>query len=275
MSKGDLCYIPIVWVVLLTMGHMSEDILKKAVDLYKSGDRQQAKETLLKLIKNEPRNARAWYGLAVLMDEIDQKCFCLQKVLDIQPGNVKAQDLLEKLRKKDEKSPVNDIESKQKLNQSQPIHQQNHPKTRKKTTLSTVQWIILITLGVLSIGGVSFAIFFIYDQSSQLQLIPTISEIPPPSNTEADSFALPDTWTPLPTNTVRPTSTTRPTSTPSPTNTQFVIQTETLTFTPLPQGTLATQDTPGVTPSKTSQISTPSPTDTQFVIPTKTQKPTV
>jgi len=76
---------------------MSNEKLQEAVSLYKSGDKAQASELLSEIVRQEPGNSLAWYGLALCLDEISKKAYCLKKVLAIDPSNQKAHQLLAKL----------------------------------------------------------------------------------------------------------------------------------------------------------------------------------
>jgi len=76
---------------------MSNDSLQEAFNLYQSGEKKQACEMLKTLVKQEPGNANAWYGLAVCLDDKSQKCDCLEKVLAIDPEHQKARQLINRL----------------------------------------------------------------------------------------------------------------------------------------------------------------------------------
>ncbi len=71
--------------------------LQEAVALYKKGDKAQAMKLLAEIVRQEPNNSVAWYGLALCLDEADKKVYCLKKVLSLDPTHKKAQQLLEKL----------------------------------------------------------------------------------------------------------------------------------------------------------------------------------
>lgn len=79
---------------------MSEK-LQEAVSLYKKGDKPQAMKLLVEIVKQEPNNSVAWYGLALCLDDLDKKVYCLKKVLTLDPSHKKAQQLLENLQTKD------------------------------------------------------------------------------------------------------------------------------------------------------------------------------
>lgn len=83
---------------------MNEDKLKQAVLLYKQGNKPQAARLLGEIVHQDPNNSNAWYGLALSLDEIDKKIFCLNKVLALEPSHQKAMQLLEHLQKEQKSS---------------------------------------------------------------------------------------------------------------------------------------------------------------------------
>ncbi|KXK12189.1 MAG: hypothetical protein UZ14_CFX002002543 [Chloroflexi bacterium OLB14] len=58
---------------------MNEEKLKEAVSLYKQGNKSQAAILLGEIVRQDPNNSNAWYGLALSLDEKDKKIFCLKK----------------------------------------------------------------------------------------------------------------------------------------------------------------------------------------------------
>jgi tetratricopeptide (TPR) repeat protein len=71
--------------------------LEEAAKLYKNGDKQQATKLLSSLVRQEPNNSSAWYGLALCLDEVDKKVYCLEKVLEINPNHAKASKALDRI----------------------------------------------------------------------------------------------------------------------------------------------------------------------------------
>ena len=74
-----------------------DERLKEAESLYKQGNKSQAAKLLAEIVRQDPNNYMAWYGLALSLDEYDKKAYCLKKVLSLNPSHQKAQQLLEKL----------------------------------------------------------------------------------------------------------------------------------------------------------------------------------
>lgn len=79
------------------------DTLQTAYGYFKRGEKQEAAKLLAALVIKEPKNANAWFGLAVCIDDKEKKIFCFEKVLSIEPNHTKAKDMLEKLSPKTEK----------------------------------------------------------------------------------------------------------------------------------------------------------------------------
>lgn len=76
---------------------MNEEKLKQAISLYKQGNKSQAANLLGEIVRQDPNNSVAWYGLALSLDEPDKKIYCLKKVISLDPSHEKAQQLLENL----------------------------------------------------------------------------------------------------------------------------------------------------------------------------------
>ena len=71
------------------------DKYNKALEHYNRGDKQGAKRLLGGVVSEEPNNSRAWYGLALCVEDIDEKIYCLKKVLAIDPNHENATKKLE------------------------------------------------------------------------------------------------------------------------------------------------------------------------------------
>jgi tetratricopeptide (TPR) repeat protein len=71
--------------------------LQKAIELYKAGDKAQSRLYLLKIIRDEPNNEQAWGWLSNTAEKKDERIYCLQQVLRINPKNSAAGKLLTEL----------------------------------------------------------------------------------------------------------------------------------------------------------------------------------
>ena len=76
---------------------MVEDLISQALSFYKTGNKQKAGEILKCVVKDDPQNFDAWFGLALCLDNSDQQRYCLNKVLAIRPDHQKAKQLLNRL----------------------------------------------------------------------------------------------------------------------------------------------------------------------------------
>jgi tetratricopeptide (TPR) repeat protein len=74
-----------------------DEKLREAESLYKEGNKAQAAKLLAEIVRQDPNNYMAWYGLALSLDEYDKIIYCLKKVLSLNPSHQKARQLLEKL----------------------------------------------------------------------------------------------------------------------------------------------------------------------------------
>ncbi|MGC1375789.1 MAG: hypothetical protein WA821_06190, partial [Anaerolineales bacterium] len=119
---------------------MSNEKLQEAVSLYNSGNKTQAAKLLGELVRQEPNNSLAWYGLALCLDETSKKIYCLKKVLELDPSNQKAQQLIVKL-DAIKNSP------------------DNRQPSRKKSGKRGIYAIIAL-LSLLFIGAIGIFIFF-------------------------------------------------------------------------------------------------------------------
>lgn len=61
-----------------------------AIAYLKSGNKAEAKALLIKVVKEEPKNARVWYLLSQAVDNKEQAIYCIEKVLEIDPLNEQA-----------------------------------------------------------------------------------------------------------------------------------------------------------------------------------------
>lgn len=67
---------------------MSEqEYLQAGLSAFKSGDRQKAASILSQLVKEYPRSERGWYLLGMSVSTAEQRQYCFQQVLKINPAN--------------------------------------------------------------------------------------------------------------------------------------------------------------------------------------------
>ncbi len=86
--------------------------LQKAISLIKSGQKKQGGQILAEIVKQHPNNESAWFLLAGCVNVKQQKIYCLNKALEINPQNNAAIAALQKLQQEPEyqfadNSPIN------------------------------------------------------------------------------------------------------------------------------------------------------------------------
>ena len=74
-----------------------EDLLQDGIAAFQAGDRAKARELLLEVVKLDPENEQAWYYLAASESNSTLRKQYLQTVLDINPGNAKAREVLDRI----------------------------------------------------------------------------------------------------------------------------------------------------------------------------------
>lgn len=81
-------------------GETDMSMLDQAIQAAKSKDRDTARRLLAQVVKEEPNNETAWTWLVYCAKSTSERKRYLEKVLEINPANLEAQEALEKLEKK-------------------------------------------------------------------------------------------------------------------------------------------------------------------------------
>jgi membrane protein YdbS with pleckstrin-like domain len=76
-----------------------DDLVKQAIEFYKSGDKEKAEKFLRAALQIDDSNLDAWLWLSGVTKNNLEKIFCLEQVLKINPSNAHAKQGLELLRK--------------------------------------------------------------------------------------------------------------------------------------------------------------------------------
>ena len=82
---------------------MADDTLQQAISLVKAGKDSEARGLLYHLVKTDPRNEMAWLWLSETMNESQRKPV-LEQGLKFNPGSVKLQHAVNRLRAKEEQA---------------------------------------------------------------------------------------------------------------------------------------------------------------------------
>jgi hypothetical protein len=83
---------------------MSDNGIKQSIKLIRAGEIDHAKKILSSMLKQDPKNERAWLWITKCFKDVEQKKYCLERVLKINPHNQLAQKAMARLiEKEDEK----------------------------------------------------------------------------------------------------------------------------------------------------------------------------
>ena len=78
--------------------------LQKAINAIKKGEKESGRKLLTEILRADPQNEMAWLWMSTVINSLDQKEQCLERVLKMNPDNKNAQRGLENvLRKKEMK----------------------------------------------------------------------------------------------------------------------------------------------------------------------------
>lgn len=110
---------------------MSPEVAR-AYKLAKSGEKVQAQKLLISIVKQDAENENAWLLLAMLIESQSKKILCLQKVLEINPTNEKAERMLSPL-------TSNSLIEKAEQRSQIPLPQSDSSKVKKNISVLTTQ----------------------------------------------------------------------------------------------------------------------------------------
>src|SRR5215470_18269566 len=69
----------------------TEELLQQGIAAARTGRREEARALLVQVVEADERNVQAWLWLAGVVDDPEDMRTCLENVLDLNPGNGKAQ----------------------------------------------------------------------------------------------------------------------------------------------------------------------------------------
>ena len=72
----------------------ADDEIKRAQTYALRGDVITARNILGSLVKDDPRNARAWVALSQVISDPEKEMYCLNRAYDIEPNNPQLQKML-------------------------------------------------------------------------------------------------------------------------------------------------------------------------------------
>src|SRR5262252_2985197 len=76
------------------------NLLEQGIAAAQAGRREEARALLIQAVEADERSEQAWLWLAGLVDDPGDMRTCLENVLDLNPGNVKAREGLEWIEKR-------------------------------------------------------------------------------------------------------------------------------------------------------------------------------
>ncbi len=75
--------------------------LQKGIKAYQNGEIPEAREQLLRAVREQPQSEQAWAWLSNIAETREDRRRCLREVVNINPGNKTAAEELERLEGKD------------------------------------------------------------------------------------------------------------------------------------------------------------------------------
>ncbi len=69
-----------------------QDDLSRGIEAVKNGDLETARNLLANVVKSNPDSQEGWLWLGNCLQDKDQRKYCYERVLNINPKNVEAQE---------------------------------------------------------------------------------------------------------------------------------------------------------------------------------------
>ena len=175
------------------MNSTDHELLQKAEQLLREGQKQQAAPLLEEYLRGNMNSARGWWALSFAVPDVAEQIECVEHVLRLNPTHTAALARLEKLRSP---APASFSES--------PVKPRTPHKKKKNQAL---QFSVLAVMGCIALGLVGFAgLMLVRGAWARPAQVPVNAGTP-------IGISLPPTWTPTPTAISLPTETPQPTAT--------------------------------------------------------------
>jgi tetratricopeptide (TPR) repeat protein len=120
-----------------------DSLISRAITAYKSGNIEKAVELFLQVVKNNPNSENAWLWLSACVNNVEQKRYCLEKVLYINPNNEHARQALNKIAQSSTLPSLSEIIGEQYVNHRNDIANQSGTNV-----IDVVLILLLIGLGL-------------------------------------------------------------------------------------------------------------------------------
>ncbi len=83
-------------------------LLKQGIELAREGNKAEARKLFEQVVELDDQNEKGWFWLASVMESDEEKRICLSNVLLINPGNERAQKLMEQLEARAKKTKADE-----------------------------------------------------------------------------------------------------------------------------------------------------------------------
>jgi hypothetical protein len=138
-----------------------DDNLQQAIALIKSGQKKQGGQILAEIVKQQPNNESAWLWLAHCVNTNQQKIYCLNKALEINPQNGAALTAIQKLQEENEVPQLQFADNR-------PVENQTNTFSIASIISSLLGWLFGALFIMLIVSSVS------NDSSDSLFMVPAI-----------------------------------------------------------------------------------------------------
>ena len=186
----------------------ARELLSQGISAAKSGDKDRARQLFAKAVQVDPNLTQAWWGLANVLDDDDQRRSCLRRVLALDPGHQQAKHILEA---PPARTPLASDQAPTTHSRTSPHTPQAHESaasTRRPVKPKTVGLSSGMIVGLVLLGGVAcVATAGVLAFSGVLDGL--IGSQPTGLSVNPAPATLPPAWTPTPTFTPLPTASER------------------------------------------------------------------
>ena len=162
---------------------MSEELIKKAVVLFRTGEMEQARRILKDVLKDEPKNEKAWLWFLQTFEGVDAKIKAVQLWIKVDQESRTARELLHKLLDQ----PEPDFE-KSKISDQSP-QKADLKSGEKSKSVKRKSWVIPGFLVLLVL--ICFSLFYFLDQTVGIGFLPKLFDSSADCNCiETDAYML-------------------------------------------------------------------------------------
>ncbi len=124
----------------MSQEELVDQLFKEAITAIRAGDKATGREKLLKVIELNEFHEHAWMWLGATVDSDEERIICLENVLTINPQNEKAQQVLAKLRSKQQAPAAPTIPPAPGLSAEPPFREQEPPPVEAPKASADDSW---------------------------------------------------------------------------------------------------------------------------------------